>query len=114
MYATSFVQVGRNIQNILNAKGLTQQYLADALSISKQVMSKIINGHKAINVSELSKIASCLETTTDALLTVSENLLPVDLVSFMGLIQDNATKEIVELIRSAIDEIVLLEELVYE
>lgn len=44
-----FQQVGNNIQDVLREKGKTQQYLADTLNISKQVMSKIVMGAKAIN-----------------------------------------------------------------
>ena len=66
MYAMDYAQVGANIQEQLSLKGIKQQELADALSISKQVMNKIIKGYKAINVNELAQIASVLGTTTDA------------------------------------------------
>lgn len=72
MYAMDFAQVGANIQKQINIKGFTQQNLADALGISKQVMNKIIKGNKAINVNELAKIASVIGTTTDELLTADE------------------------------------------
>lgn len=111
MYAMNFAQVGANIQKELENKSMTQQSLADALSISKQVMSKIIKGAKAINVSELTRIASVLGTTTDALLTMNMSDSPAESMAFMGTIQDEKTREKVELIRSAIDEIQLLEEL---
>ena len=42
MYAQNFSQVGANIQKHLDAKGFTQQWLAGALQVSKQVMNKII------------------------------------------------------------------------
>ena len=45
-----FKQVGNNIQNILTAQGKTQQFLAEKLGVSKQVMNKIVSGTKAINV----------------------------------------------------------------
>lgn len=111
MYVLNFAQVGANIQKELDKKSMTQQSLADALSISKQVMSKIIKGAKAINVSELARIADILGTTTDALLTMNVSDTAVESFAFMGTIQDEGTREKVELIRSAIDEIQLLEEL---
>jgi len=111
MYAMNFAQVGANIQKELENKSMTQQSLADALSISKQVMSKIINGAKAINVSELARIASILGITTDALLTMNVADSHGESMAFMGTIQDEKTREKVELIRSAIDEIQLLEEI---
>lgn len=111
MYAMNFVQVGANIQKELDERSMTQQSLADALSISKQVMSKIIKGAKAINVSELAKIATILGTTTDSLLTMNIESEPTESMAFMGTMQNEKTREKVEMLRSAIDEILLLEEL---
>ena len=115
MYAMNFSQVGANIQKALNQRELTQQSLADRLGISKQVMSKIVNGNKAINVTELSKIAVILSTTTDELLTVTTketNRGPS--LAFMGIVKDEKTKGKVDLLRTAIDQIHLLEELTNE
>lgn len=111
MYARDFAQVGANIQKKLGDRRMTQQGLADALGISKQVMNKIIKGAKAINVNELAKIAEILNTSTDALLTVEAESAAADSLSFMGAIHDDSTMEKVNLIRSAIDEIHMLEEL---
>lgn len=111
MYAMDFAQVGSNIQGKLIEKGMTQQSLADALGISKQVMNKIIKGSKAINVNELAKIADILNMSTDALLTVGPEPEIVDCLSFMGDVHDEAARERINLIRTAIDEIHMLEEL---
>ena len=113
MYAMDFAQVGANIQEQLDRKGFTQQSLADELGISKQVMNKIIKGNKAINVNELAKIAHVLGTTADELLTVQSELVLADSLSFMGSINDEKTLENINLMRSAIDEIHMLEELLY-
>lgn len=111
MYTTNFAQVGQNIQAALSAKNMTQQKLADELGISKQVMSKIIKGSKAINVGELGRIAVVLETSTDDLLTCND--VPSDdlCFSFMGRITNDSTKAKVDILRTAIAEIRLLEEL---
>ena len=113
MYAVDFAQVGANIQKQLNIKGFTQQSLADSLGISKQVMNKIIKGSKAINVNELAKIASIIGTTTDELLMAQDQPVSEDSLSFMGSVEDEGTLEKVNLMRTAIDEIHLLEELLY-
>ncbi len=113
MYAMDFAQVGANIQKQIDMKGFTQQSLANALGISKQVMNKIVKGSKAINVNELAKIASVVGTTTDELLTVSEDPLLEESLSFMGSVTEAEMLERVNLIRSAIDEIHMLEELLY-
>ena len=113
MYATDFAQVGANIQRQLDIKGMTQQSLADALQISKQVMNKIIKGSKAINVNELARIAEVLSTSADALLTASNVPVVAESLSFMGAVHDDVTLERVNIIRSAIDEINMLEELLH-
>jgi transcriptional regulator with XRE-family HTH domain len=115
MYANNYTQVGKNISMLMEQRGMTQQNLANRLGISKQVMSKIIKGNKAINVTELSQIASILDTTTDFLLTVNNNTISSDFgCAFMGMIKDDETRVKVELLRNAIDQIYLLEELVNE
>lgn len=112
MYAMNFSQVGKNISNVMTQRGMTQQNLADKLGISKQVMSKIIKGNKAINVTELSQIASILGNTTDSLLTVESNAITREPgLAFMGMIKDEETRTKVELLRNAIDQIHLLEEM---
>ena len=113
MYASDFAQVGANIQTQLNKRRMTQQSLADALGISRQVMNKIIKGSKAINVNELTRIAAVIGTTTDELLTVESEPATIDSLSFMGSVTEGETLEKVNLIRDAIDQIHMLEELLY-
>ena len=114
MYIMDFEQVGANIQKELNLKGMTQQALAETLGISKQVMNKIIKGNKAINVNEIAKIAEVLGTSTDELLMADSESVVSDSLSFMGTVHDSGTLEKINLIRSAIDEIHILEGLLDE
>jgi transcriptional regulator with XRE-family HTH domain len=109
MNENMFQQVGNNIQAILQEKNKTQQYLADRLNISKQVMSKIIMGAKAINVFEISQIASVLEVSVEKLLDVKQDPISHNF-SFMGRVENERTKEKIELLKTIIDEIILLEE----
>ena len=90
---------------------MTQESLADVLSISNQAMSKIINGTKAINARELEKIASVLGTTIDSLLMANIESVQIESIAFMRTMQDEEIREKVEILRLAIDEILLLEEL---
>lgn len=105
-----FKQVGSNIQDVLTAQEKTQQFLADSLGISKQVMSKIVSGSKAINVAEISRIASVLNVTTDRLLTIKTEQEPVHNFAFMGRVENGKTKEKIEFLKTVIDEILMLEE----
>ena len=93
-------------QQINDAKSL-----ADELSISNHVMSKIIKGTKAINARELKKIASVLGTTIDSLLIVNVESETIERIVFMRSMLDKKIREKVEILRLAIDEILLLEEL---
>ena len=74
-------------------------------------MSKIINGTKAINARELEKIASVLGTTIDSLLMANIESVQIESIAFMRTMQDEEIREKVEILRLAIDEILLLEEL---
>lgn len=111
MYAMDFAQVGANIQKQLDIKGMTQQSLAEALKVSKQVMNKIIKGNKAINVNEIARIAEVLNVSIDTLLIVDDEPIMVESFSYMGAVSDEAVLERINLIKSAIDEINMLEEL---
>lgn len=114
MYTTDFKQVGSNIKRELENRGMTQQKLADALGVSKQVMNKIIKGLKAINVTELAKIAAILGVTTDKLLTAEAVSVPAVSLSFMGKIKTEEEQNKIDFIRSAIDDIYFLEELLHD
>ena len=105
-----FRQVGNNIQSILSVQGKTQQFLAEQLGISKQVMSKIITGAKAINVAEISKIANVLNVSVDRLLETSVIQEPVHNFSFKGQVKSASTKQKIEILQKIIDEKLWMEE----
>ena len=111
---TYFRQIGNNILNALEAQGKTQQYLAQKLNISKQVMSKIVSGSKAINVAEISKIASVLGVSTDSLLSVKQEETVFHNFSFMGQVQSERVQDKIALLQTVIDEILMLEEYIDE
>lgn len=110
MENTVFRQVGNNIQDILEAQGKTQKFLADQLGVSKQVMNKIIAGGKAINVAEISKIASVLNVPVERLLEVARAREPVHNFSFKGQVKNEATRAKIEILQTIIDEILMLED----
>ena len=114
MYAMEFAQVGENIQHLLDERGMTQQNLAEALGISKQVVNKIIKGNKAINVKEIAEIAQILGVSADDLLMVRDTNTAPDSLSFMGTVQDEDTLQKINRIREAIDEIHMLEGVLHD
>ena len=105
-----FEIVGKNISTVLTNKDMTQQALADRLSVSRQVVNKIVQGQKAINVAEITKIATVLDVSIDTLLLDSSTLTREPTFSFMGKILNPNTKEKILLIKEAIDELLFLEE----
>ncbi len=66
-----FETVGLNIQNVLEKQKMKKTDLAKKLNISRQMVQKIINGQKAINVKEIASIAEALSVTVDELLNSS-------------------------------------------
>ena len=111
MYAANFEQVGVNIKKYMEKNGFSQQKLANILGVSKQVMNKIVRGSKAINVAELAQIATAIGVTVEELLTVDNVETSIDDMSFMGDVTDQETLEKINIIRSAIDEIHMLEDM---
>lgn len=109
MSMSFFQSVGNNISEILLEQDKSQQYLANKLDISKQVMSKIVSGSKAINVSEISQIADALAVPVGRLLKVKGETINHSF-AFMGKVENAETKGKIELLRKVIDELLMLEE----
>lgn len=105
-----FELVGSKILTILEEKKLTQQYLADQLNVSKQVLNKIIKGQKLINIAEISSISKALGVSVEDLLEVDDSQEQLPKFSFMGRINNPKTREKVTLLKEVIDEILYLEE----
>ena len=59
--------IANNILMRLKEQSKKQVDLADGIGISKQIVSKMLNGSRAINAIELRKIAEYLGVTMDTL-----------------------------------------------
>ena len=80
-----FEKVGLNIQTILKRQNMKKTDLANKLNISRQMVQKIINGQKAINVKEIVSIANSLSVPVADLLNESNiQIRTVVPVQFMG------------------------------
>ena len=112
MMNNMFELVGKKISIKLEEKKLTQQYLAEKLGISKQVLSKIINGKKAINIKEITEISNALDEPIEYFIKNDEAILAkvTPQFSFMGCINKPKTKETFEMLKEVINEIQFLEE----
>jgi plasmid maintenance system antidote protein VapI len=85
---------------------MTQTSVASALGVSKQVFNKIINGKKAINVAEIYSISKILDVSTDSLIRIDIEVQTPE--SIMR--KNESTLARLNLIRSVIDEMLVLED----
>jgi len=69
MGAPTFAQIGARIRKIRESKNITQKQLADALQVTRPVITKVESGNKAVNAVELKIIADVLGTTIDVLMS---------------------------------------------
>ena len=74
--AVFFVASDYNIQVDLEKENKKQVDLAEGIGVSKQTMSKIMNGARAINAIELHKISEYLHVSMDSLMKLPEK--PMD------------------------------------
>ncbi|MGL5086375.1 MAG: helix-turn-helix domain-containing protein [Clostridium sp.] len=115
---TFYEMVGQRIIERLNELNLTQQNLADKLKISKQVMSKILNGEKKTTILEIRNIADNLTVSIDKLLNPVEHIKAVINIEnnfnlqpkFMGRISTGEGKSGVQRAIDIIDTIIEYED----
>ena len=85
------VVVANNIADQMKKTGTKQIELANAIGVKKQVMSKMLNGSRMINISELRRIADFFHVSTDAareaLHTVDEL---ADMIIYHANVRENA------------------------
>ena len=62
--------IANNIINLLKKHNKRQQDLAEGIGTSKQIVSKMLNGSRAINAVELSKIANFLGEPMEMLVKI--------------------------------------------
>lgn len=86
--------IANNIQICLKEQNKKQIELADGIGISKQIVSKMLNGSRAINAIELRKIAEYLGVSMDMLAKLPEVPRENNVVhAFMGLVTSDGGKK---------------------
>ena len=70
------MMIANNIQNQLKKENKKQIDLAEGIGVSRQTMSKIMNGARAINAIELHKISEYLHVPMETLMKMPKH--PVD------------------------------------
>ena len=77
--------IANNIQDELKKENKKQVDLAEGIGVSKQTMSKIMNGARAINAIELHKISEYLHVSMHSLMKMPEKSMKTSVIhSFMG------------------------------
>ena len=67
--------IANNIQAELKKENKKQVDLAEGIGVSKQTMSKIMNGARAINAIELHKISEYLHVSMESLMRIPEKAM---------------------------------------
>lgn len=108
------VMIANNIQAELKKENKKQIDLAEAIGVSKQTMSKIMNGSRPINAVELHKISEYLHVSMDTLMKMPEKLIDTNVVhAFMGRVKTPAARRGIE-IADELSDMLLFHSKVYE
>lgn len=101
------VVVANNVIEQMKKKNVKQIELANAIGVTKQVMSKMLNGSRMINIAELHKISEYFGIKMDDLMyesTVSQDENVVK--AFMGKVNTEAAREALNIVDELADMII--------
>lgn len=88
------VMIASNILEMLHKQGKKQMDLAEGIGVSKQTMSKMLNGGRVINAVELKKISEYLKVSMENIMHIPENPAETDVIhTFMGRVETEEAKE---------------------
>ncbi|MFX3623492.1 MAG: helix-turn-helix domain-containing protein [Ectobacillus sp.] len=110
---TIFEEIGDKIAQFLKAHNMSQVEFAERLGVSKQVMSKIVNGKKATNIGEIQRIAEIMNTKVDDLIQrVPKATVIEDPILFMMESTDNPDiRQHLQYLDFVMEQLIELEEL---
>ena len=90
--------IGNNIQAELKKENKKQVDLPEEAEVSKQTMSKIMNGAKAINAIELHKISEYLHVSIDSLMKMPKKPMDMNVIhAFMGRVKTEEARKGIQL-----------------
>ena len=88
------VVVANNIMDQMRIHNTKQIELANAIGVTKQIMSKMLNGSRLISIAELRKIADYYHVQTDDLMKEPAETYNTDAVrAFMGKVNSSAARD---------------------
>lgn len=98
--------IANNISSCLAQNYKKQVELAEHLGVSRQVVSKMLNGARTINAAELREIADFCNTSMENLTTVPHNYEETDVFHvFMGQVSTDAARQSIQHIDKMTDMI---------
>ena len=98
--------ISSNIMSHLKQVGKKQIDLANYLGVSKQVVSNMLGGTRAINAVELQQIAAYFHIPMDKLVVIPEQIQDTNVIrAFMGKVESEAAKEGLEIADQVADMI---------
>ena len=101
------VIVANNISDLMKRDNKKQIDLANAIGVSKQIMSKMLNGSRLISIAELHKIADYFNVKMDDLMRLPITGFSGNVVkAFMGMVNTDAAREALRTVDELADMIV--------
>lgn len=101
------VIVANNISDLMKRDNKKQIDLANAIGVSKQIMSKMLNGSRLISIVELRKIAEYFNVKTDDLMKIPNTVNYGNVVkAFMGKVNSGAAREALRMVDELADMII--------
>lgn len=92
------IVLANNILETLKKQGRKQVELAENIGVSKQTMSKMLNGGRVINAIELHKIADFLSVPMGMLVKIPEHFTDYSGIhAFMGRVESQEAKNALEI-----------------
>jgi len=110
---TIFEVIGEKISRFIEmTPGMTQTHIANELGVSKQVMSKIVNGKKATNIEEIQKIAEIMNISVDELVstTSTSNIIEEPVLFMMEKTHDQKVRQHLQYLDFIMDRVIEVEE----
>lgn len=108
------MMIANNIQEEMKKQDKRQIDLAESIGVSKQTMSKIMNGARAINAIELRKIAASLNVTMEKLVRIPDTMIDTNVIhAFMGRVKTEEARKGIAL-ADEISDMILFHTRVYE
>lgn len=88
------MMIANNILGILKDQGKKQADLAEGIGVSRQTMSKMLNGGRMINAIELKNISEYLKVSMERIMKTPETTASMDVIhTFMGRVETDEAKE---------------------